>query len=59
MSGSISAKGKRAKRFEDKKTEGRKPFGLFAWFGNYFAALAARMASVSSGVTLNRSPQMP
>ena len=25
----------------------------------YFAALAARMASVSIGVTLNRSPQMP
>ncbi|MEY8261881.1 hypothetical protein AALA80_16280, partial [Oscillospiraceae bacterium 50-60] len=25
----------------------------------YFAALAARMASVSMGVTLNRSPQMP
>jgi hypothetical protein len=25
----------------------------------YLAALAARMASVSSGVTLNRSPQMP
>ena len=26
---------------------------------NYFAALAALMASISSGVTLNRSPQMP
>ena len=25
----------------------------------YFAALAARMASVSMGVTLKRSPQMP
>ncbi|WP_298035200.1 hypothetical protein, partial [uncultured Dysosmobacter sp.] len=25
----------------------------------YFAALAALMASISSGVTLNRSPQMP
>ena len=25
----------------------------------YFAALAARMASMSMGVTLNRSPQMP
>ncbi len=26
---------------------------------SYFAALAARIASVSMGVTLNRSPQMP
>lgn len=26
---------------------------------SYFAALAALMASISSGVTLNRSPQMP
>jgi len=26
---------------------------------SYFAALAARMASVSMGATLNRSPQMP
>ena len=25
----------------------------------YFAALAALIASISSGVTLNRSPQMP
>ena len=31
-----------------------------AWDGCfYFAALAALMASISSGVTLNRSPQMP
>ena len=30
MSGSISAKGKRAKRFEDKKTEGLMPFGLLS-----------------------------
>ena len=28
-------------------------------FSVYFAALAARIASVSMGVTLNRSPQMP
>ena len=27
--------------------------------GSYFAALAALIASVSMGVTLNRSPQMP
>ena len=27
--------------------------------GYYFAALAALMASMSRGVTLNRSPQMP
>ena len=31
------------------------PFGIVS----YFAALAALMASISSGVTLNRSPQMP
>ena len=31
--------------------------GFFRVF--YFAALAALMASISSGVTLNRSPQMP
>ena len=34
-------------------------FGYFLSRKYHFAALAARMASVSSGVTLKRSPQMP
>ena len=35
--------------------------GLKLLYGRrtYFAALAALMASISMGVTLNRSPQMP
>ncbi len=37
----------------------RKFFGYFLSRKYHFAAFAARMASVSSGVTLKRSPQMP
>ena len=41
-----------------KKVPARMGRDLFH-MASYFAALAARMASVSIGVTLNRSPQMP
>ena len=45
---------------QTRKAPDGNPSGAFLlWYSDYFAALAARMASVSMGVTLNRSPQMP
>ena len=42
-----------------RKTIPESPPGIAAVFGTYFAAFAARMDSMSSGTTLNRSPTMP
>ena len=46
-------------RNKNRKKE-RREARAFLWeIFPYFAALAALMASISMGVTLNRSPQMP
>ncbi len=46
-------------RMHEKTTPQKYFCGVVQDKWNYFAALAALMASISSGVTLNRSPQMP